>query len=132
MKFGVAEKCMQLVGMIPQATRWIPPLAPPAPLLYPPATPLYPLAQPLHPLTPPLQAAAPRHWFMANAQCVVGDPSAPYAHTALSALGLAMEEEGLVAVVRVAQRKGATPRPYCLSPGAPRTPRTPRPTLAST
>ena len=55
---------------------------------------------------------------MNNAQCVVGDPGAPYAHTALSALGLAMEEEGLVAIVRVAQRKGATPRPYCLTPGA--------------
>ena len=80
MKFGVAEKCMQLVGMVPEA-------------------------------------AAPRHWFMAHAQCVVGDPGSPWSHKALSALGLAMEEEGLVAIVRVAQRKGATPRPYCLSPG---------------
>ena len=37
---------------------------------------------------------------MNNAQCMVGAVEAPYAHTALSALSLAMEEEGLVAVVR--------------------------------
>ena len=56
MKFAVAEKCLQLVGMVPQEK-------------------------------------APRHWFMGNAKCLVGADGAPYAHSALSALGLAMEEE---------------------------------------
>jgi hypothetical protein len=56
MKFAVAEKCLQLVGMVPQEK-------------------------------------APRHWFMGNAKCLVSADGAPYAHSALSALGLAMEEE---------------------------------------
>ena len=81
MKFGVLEKCMQLVGMVPQED-------------------------------------VPPHLLMTKAQCLVGDPGAPYAHSAVSALGMAMEEEGLVAIVRYAERKGGCPRLFCLKPGA--------------
>lgn len=81
MKFGVPEKGLQLVGMVPQED-------------------------------------VPPHLLMSKTQCLVGDPGAPYAHSAVSALGMAMEEEGLVAIVRYASRKGDCPRLFCLKPGA--------------
>lgn len=80
MKFGVAEKGLQLVGMVPQED-------------------------------------VPPHLLMSKTQCLVGDPGAPYALSAIPALGMAMEQEGLVAIVRYASRKGECPRLFCLTPG---------------